>query len=169
MFKISASYGVVCGLFLLLLFYASSLVDVDPFVNIIHFFFDSILIAIFLSIASIDFKRKADDRIFHFWQGMTIGFGVYLTATLFFIFGLSLIIYFNDDIVINYQINATNYLNDRKSIYIEEFGQTGYQEQIKAIQRTTAFDLLKTMTTKKLITGFLITPVIAIILRKKPK
>lgn len=169
MVKISISYGVACGLFLLLLFYASSLVGIDPFINLIHFFFDAVLISIFIAIASLDFKRRVENRIFHFWQGMTLGFGVYLSATIIFVLGLSIIIYFQNDIVINYHVDATKFLEERKDIYIEEFGTTGYENQIRAIESTSAFDLVKSMTTKKMITGFLITPLIAIILRNKPK
>jgi predicted PurR-regulated permease PerM len=169
MLKISAIYGIVCGSFLLLLFYASSLLGIDPFINLVHFFFDSVLIAIFIAIASLDFKRRVEDKIFHFWQGMTLGFGVYLSATIIFIIGLATLIYFQGETVINYQVDATKFLEERKDIYIAEFGESGYINQIKAIDNTTAFDLIKSMTTKKLITGFLITPLIAIILRKKPK
>ncbi len=110
-----------------------------------------------------------DGGLFHFWQGMTIGFLVYTVATA--VFSVLLLVYFEiiTEALSSYKIAAIEFLNAKKELYLEEFGTDEFQSQIAAIEEISSFDLVLSATLKKLLAGFFITPVISIILRKQPK
>jgi hypothetical protein len=60
-------------------------------------------------------------------------------------------------------------LIERADLYIEQFGEDGYQLQLEEIEGIQTWDLVSSSSMKKLVAGFFITPVISIILRKQPK
>ncbi|MEQ9305718.1 MAG: DUF4199 domain-containing protein [Marinoscillum sp.] len=168
MFKTSIKYALVCGLFMILIYHLSLRFEVHPEVALSHLVFDLILFGLFIFFAAKDFKTYYNDGIFHFWQGMTIGFQVFMIATA--IFCLSQIIYFTIDAeaVIKYQEAATNYLKNDSESMITELGEDNYQNGLLRIQQVNKWDLVFRSCVKKILAGFFITPVISIILRKQP-
>ncbi|MEQ8473682.1 MAG: DUF4199 domain-containing protein [Marinoscillum sp.] len=168
MLKTSIKYAPVCGLFMILIYHLSFRFGVNPQIDLSHLLFDLILLGLFIFFTAKDFKTYRNDGVFHFWQGMTIGFQVYMIATV--IFCLSQIIYFTIDAeaVINYREEATNFLKERSGLFIEKFGDEGYALQLEEIEKVGKWDLILGSSGKKLLAGFFITPVISIILRKQP-
>lgn len=168
MLKTSIKYALVSGLFMILIYHLSFRFGVNPQIDLSHLLFDLILLGLFIFFTIKDFKSYQNGNVLHFWQGMTLGFQVYVISTA--LFCLSQIIYHIIDptAVINYQIEATNFLNERSDLFIEKFGEDGYVLQLEEIQKVDKWDLILGSCVKKILAGFFITPVISIILRKQP-
>jgi hypothetical protein len=169
MVKISIKYAITCGIFLLILFFLTRYFGVDPFIDLGQLLFDLLIFFIFIYFAQNEFKKYHHGGILHFWQGMTIGFMVYLPGVLFFCGGLWIAMLIDPEILTSYQQAAMKLLEDQSKMYIEQFGEDQYLEQQKAIENTTISSMIFTALIKKILVGLFITPVVSIILRKIPK
>ena len=169
MFKVAIRYALIGAIFLVVLFFLSGVFGVNPLIDLSHLLFDVIIFSVFIFFAEKDYKENLGNGFLHFWQGMTIGFFVYSSATL--VFSLVLGIYFQTDpsILSDYQEAATAFLESKREQYTEQFGEGGFNIQLEGIKTVTLLDLWVSSAVKKIIAGFFVTPVISIILRKKPK
>ena len=169
LFRASWKYALLAGVFLIILYHVSAFFGINPLINIGHLLFDILIFGLFIFFAAKEYKLEQRNGIFHFWQGMTIGFTVYIIGTALFAIGLILFFTFDDQAVSNYQEAATEFLNSRASVYTEQFGEETFAKQLHEIEEVTVSDLVLSSTLKKLLAGFFVTPVISIILRKQPK
>jgi len=169
MLKISIKYALICGVFITIIYHLSFLFNSNPLIDLSHLLFDLILFGLFIFFAEKEYKTYHGQGVFHFWQGMTMGFIVYTVATILFVGALIIYFQFSEDAVRNYQEAATHFLNERAEMYREQFGEAGLQEQMDEIRDVTMWDLVQSSALKKILAGFFITPVISIILRKQPK
>ena len=169
MLRPSIKYSILCGLFLVALFWISVKFGSNPLLDIRHFLFDLVIYFLFIYFAIREYKTYHNDGYLHFWEGMTIAFIVYLPAALIFTF--SLLIVFNADpsIMENYREGAMAFLESKKDVLLEGISQEEYKLQLESIQTIKASDLVVSSGLKKILAGFFITPVVSIILRKKPK
>lgn len=166
MWKVAIKYSVLAGVFESVLFHVSRSFAVHPLIDLSHLFFDIIILAIFITIASIEFKRYRNNGYLYFWQGMSIGFLVYTPAII--VFGLFLLVYFDEGLLIEYRQLALLLIENQKDLYIDQFGQEQYDLQCEEIRNIGKNSLIQSSIIKKLIAGFFVTPVISIVLRKKP-
>ena len=97
---------------------------------------------------------------------MTIGFFVNIFSCGIYVVFLALMMNFDENIVISYQREATDFLEIKSVQYIESFGKEQYQNQLETIQETTTLDLILLGGLKKFISAMLITPVCSILKRK---
>ena len=168
MIKSSSKYSVICGVFLLGIFWVSEKFGSSPLLNVGHFFFDLVIFFVFIYFASREYKTYHNDGFLHFWQGMSIAFIVYLPAAVIFSGALLLILKIDPSLMANYREGAMAFLAEQKEVFLETFSQQEYQEQIEALNKVTDWDLVASSFLKKLLAGFLVTPVVSVILRKKP-
>ena len=169
MFKISIKYALFCALFSVVLFFLSGYVGANPLIDLTHLFFDVIIIGVFIFFTQKDFKTSENDGYLHFWQGMTLGFFVYTVVGVIFAGFLAMYLWLDPGALPAYKESATAFLSEKRDIYVEQFGEEGFQIQLDGIELVTATDLWVSSAVKKIIAGFFVTPVISIILRKKPK
>ena len=134
-----------------------------------HFIFDIGVFFLFIYFAGKEFKDYRNEGYFHFWEGISIGFIVLLPAVIIFSIAFYLIFEANPELIEAYKEGAKAMLVEKKELYLERFTEEQYKEQLAAVDDETTLRLLFSTFWKKIIAGFLITPVIAIILRKKPK
>lgn len=167
MLRVALKYALIAGIFESILFHISRTMGVHPLTELSHLFFDVILLTLFISVAVYEYRRYHRDGILHFWEGMTLGFLVYTPSVLFF--GLFLYIYFGLDpeLLNEYKVLAMQILEERKSLYLEQFGQDQYDIQVAEIQQISVNRLIMSALLKKLIAGFFVTPALSIVLRKK--
>lgn len=168
MLKSSLKYSILCGLFLLVLFWVSLLLGSSPLLEIRHFFFDLLIFFFFVYFAAREYKQYQNDGFLHFWQGMSIAFLVYLPAAVIFAIGLLLILYVDDSIIESYKEGAPAFLESKREVFLERLTQSEYDERLRDIDNVTFSDLVVSSGLKKLVAGFFITPVVSILLRKKP-
>lgn len=169
MLKVSLKYATLCGVFLIIAYHLSIYFGSNPLIDVRHLLFDLVIFGLFVFFAQKEFKVYHNEDVLHFWQGMSIGFLVYVVASVIFFAGQLIYFHLDGDAVINYREAATNFLKDRADMYQEEFGEEGFQNQLREIGQVSAWSLVWSSSVKKILAGFFITPMISIILRKQPK
>jgi len=169
MIKSSIKYSFLCGLFLVALFWVSVKFGSNPLLDIRHFLFDIVIYFLFIYFAQKEFKTYQNEGILHFWQGMTIAFVVYLPAAVIFTICLLLIFQMDPSIMENYREGALAFLESKKVVLLEGISQEEYMQRVKDVDAITSNDLVVSSGLKKVLAGFFVTPVVSIILRKKPK
>lgn len=164
MIKPTIKYGVLCGVFLIALFVVlgSAMMDMK------HSFFDSIIIAVFIFFAAKEFKTYHNNGVLHFWQGMTIGFIVYSIATVLFCVTIAVLYAVNHSWLDNYILDATNQLTQHREKFPEKISESELTKKIGEIKQTTNSLLVADSFLRKLISGLFVSPIISIILRRKP-
>jgi len=60
-------------------------------------------------------------------------------------------------------------VDTQRELYVETFGEEAIEGQYQQIENRTPFELIGRNAGWKILTGFLVTPVVSIILRRKPK
>ncbi len=169
MIRSSIKYSILCGLFLVALFWVSMRFGSNPLLDIRHFLFDLVIYFLFIYFAQREFKTYQNDGFLHFWQGMSIAFIVYLPAAVIFTVGMLLIMQMDPSMMENYRLGALAFLESKKDVLLEGISQEEYAQRVKEIDAITISDLVISSGLKKILAGFFITPVVSIILRKKPK
>ncbi len=169
MIKRSWKYGLLCSIFLIGIFAFTVFIGTNPFINFGSFLVDIVLFAVFVGFASYEFKNYANGGYLHFWQGMSIGFFVYIIAILSFAALLALYFLVNADFMAFYEKTGLAYYEGRRELWVEEFGQEAYDQQVQGIQGRSLWGLWGEALGKKVFAAVIPTPIMALILRKKPK
>ena len=169
MLRPSIKYSILCGIFLVALFFVSLVFGSNPLLDIRHFLFDLGIFSLFIFFAGKEYKDFRNAGFLHFWQGISIGFIVFIPAVLIFSLSLYIIFEFNPVLIDGYKDGARSFLEAKKDIFLREFTEEQLAEQMATIDEVTAAQLVFNTFRRKIFAGFLITPVLSIILRKKPK
>lgn len=142
--------------------------DVNPYIDINQLFFDLIIFGIFIFFGASEFKKIQNAGFLHFWQGMTIGFLIYSQAVLLFaLFQLGYHAW-DPTLVAQYQTDTLKFLAERSDLFIGKFGEEAYTTQQELIKETTLGSIVWQSVFKKIGVGFFVSPLISILLRKKP-
>ncbi|MEM9326701.1 MAG: DUF4199 domain-containing protein [Bacteroidota bacterium] len=162
-------YGLFCALFLIGIFAFNYLRGTNPFLDRNLFLVDIVLFAVFVWFAAKEFKIYAYRGFLHFWQGMTIGFFVYTIAI--FAYGVVLSIYLTADgeFLAFHQSSVLSYYESNRDLFVEKWSQEEFDKAIEVVNATTNWDLIRDAVIKKLFAAVIPTPIVALILRKKPK
>ncbi|SNT13757.1 Protein of unknown function [Ekhidna lutea] len=169
MVKPALKYSILCGVFLIGLFFISINFGSNPLLDSRHFWFDLGVYFLFIFFAGKEHKDFRNGGFLHFWQGITIGFIVFIPAVLLFEGTLYLTLNVDSDLMEAYREGARALLKQNEEFYMEELGEAALKERYDAISDMTPAQLIQMTFRNKLFSAFLITPVVAIILRKKPK
>lgn len=169
MIKTTLKYSVICGVFLYVLFLLSQQFGTNPFIDLNQLFFDFIIFLLFSYFSMNEYKKYKNGGYLHFWQGMTIGFLLYVPAI--FLFAVILFVHFaiEPGLLEQYREAAMEYLESNKATYLDQFGEKQYESQVEAIENVNQTSLIRTSSLKKILVGLFVTPMISIFLRKKPK
>lgn len=159
--KIALKYGLICGPFFLLILFWTYYVGNNPFSPSL-WIIDLLIFGLFMFFAGYELKNLKQNGIFHFWQGMSIGAIVIVSSTL--VFGVGLFIWLEmDEALMNLYIDkALETYESNKDLFGEGFSEKDVRN------RTTLGLTLQMAVQNNLLSGFVIAPVVAIILRKKP-
>ena len=169
MIKASIKYFILCAVFLIGLFLISLNFGSNPLLDSRHFWFDLGIFLLFIFFAAKEYKDFRNDGYLHFWQGISIGFIVMIPSLL--IFCLFLFLLFQSDptfIDVYYRDGARLMIEPKKEFLIENFGAESIDEEYRLIDERTSLEVIFRHSFWKLLTAFLIIPVVAIILRRKP-
>lgn len=168
MWRVAYKYALICGVFLLAIFWVSYRFGSNPLIDFRHLFFDLILFALFIFFSCKEFKSYRNGGILHFWQGMSLAFMTYAPATLMFLVGMVVFFQIDPNLLSDFQAQAMDFMERNKEAFLEEMTQEQYDERIDQIRTVTATQMMMSATFKKLVAGFFVSPVITIILRKRP-
>ena len=169
MIKPSVKYSLICGAFLTGLFFVSVALGSNPLIEVRHLIFDLAIFFLFLFFAGKEYKDVRNAGILHFWQGINLGFIVLIPSIIIFSLAIYLLFELNPVLIEEYKEAAKALQESEKELFLEVYSEEILQEQIRAIDSTSSIDLVLKTLWKKLFAGFLIIPVVAIILRNKSK
>lgn len=167
MWRVAYKYALICGVFLLLSFWISYRFGSNPMMDFRHLFFDLIIFSLFVFFSCKEFKSYRNGGILHFWQGMTLSFMTYMPATLLFLVGLVVFFQADPNLLEDFKMQAASFMQINKEEFLQDMTQAQFDERLTQIQGVSAAQMISSATFKKLVAGFFVSPVIAIILRKK--
>jgi hypothetical protein len=170
MIKSTIKFSIICGIFLYVLFLLSLRFGTNPFIDLNQLLFDVVIFFLFIFFSTKEYRRYQNGGILHFWEGMTIGFLLYAPAIIIFVTALYVHNLVDGSMLAEYQREAMLYLEERKESFLKEMGtEEQYQAQVAAIEEITFHRLVWGAALKKIIVGLFLTPIVSILLRKKPK
>lgn len=169
MIRSTLKYSILCGVFLTALFFVSLNFGSNPLLDVRHFIFDLAVFFLFIFFAGKEYKDFRNEGYLHFWQGISIGFIVFIPAVLLFSFCFYVIFEQYPELIDGYKRSARAMIEDQWDFFSQELSEDQLNDQLTAVDAITTAQLVLMTVPKKLLTAFLITPVVSIILRKKPK
>jgi Protein of unknown function (DUF4199) len=166
--KVSARYGVVAGVLAFILvvviyYMGSHPLLVSPFLD-----FRILLFGVFIFFTLKEFRDYHQGGILYFWQGLAGGAAVTLTATTITSCMLWLFGDWDDEFVISYVNQLTEYLKSFPKEDIERIGKEIYERNLMALPATDSVDLTQTYFMQGLAIGFFVNIILSVILRKQP-
>ena len=168
LYKVPLKFGAFGALIVLIMFFLLFLTGENPLTEM--GMFDFFVIPIFLFFAIKEFRDTYNGRLIEFWQGMTVGFVTYtslalITTLVLFVFLQAV----DSEIFDNYVISKVEEVTNAKEKTIEQLGEVAYSEALAKVKTTSRSDLILDYLLKKLIVGLMLTIMIAVIMRRKPK
>ncbi len=167
--KVAVKYGLICGVLSVFAYYVQLVTGMNPVMNLNSFFIDLIIFFGFIFFANKEFKDYKNSGFLHFWQGMTIGLIIIFTSAVIFSVFSATYYHVNPEVLTEYIQNAVQFLEGKKELLLERESEAAYHQRLKDLKSTTISDVVITDFFKKVGVGFLVTPVIAVLLRKQSK
>ena len=168
MIWVPLKYGVVGAGLVMVMFLTIYLLGKNPLFTLQTFDFG--LIPLFLFFAIKDFRDTHNERVLHFWQGMTAGFFVYVSIALLSSLFIFLFLELADrNIVADFITNRVEMLERSREEMTDGLGKEAFDKVYIELQKTTPYILAMDNFLKKAILGLSFTILISVILRKQPK
>jgi hypothetical protein len=169
MWRTALKYGAMAGVFLVLLFWVGIRLGKNPVFDSGQLFIDLLILGLFIFFSCKDFKTYSNNGYLHFWQGMTLGFFTYVPAAV--IFGVVVLVYFQiaPEAFETMRQQAVDSFMAMKDYWVENWGEEEFQQKVDGLNAKSAGSRTLELVFLKLITGFFVTPVVSVILRKKPE
>lgn len=167
--KTAIKYAAICGIMMVVSHFIQDAAGLKPLVSINSFFIDLIMFFGFIFFASKEFKEYKNGGILHFWQGVSIGLIIiFISCVIFSVFSAT---YYsiNESAFNDYLQETQVHFEKLREASLEQMTVEQFEAQKKAYLDTTISDLVIGKFFTKLVIGFLMTPLVAIVLRKQTK
>jgi hypothetical protein len=164
--KLAIKYGAVAAVFSILAFVVFYIMGQQPWRNLISFLLDVFVIGVFIFLALKDYKERFNNGELRFYQGMTVGFIVYLIVAVgFSLFFFVLMQWVEPDFLTEYIKLALEDLVSRKEMIVAGLSEESYLDQLSKLENTTISVLVIDAFVKRLLIGLVLTPIFSILLR----
>lgn len=165
--KTAIKYAVICGVMMIISHVIQEYAGLKPLVSINAFFIDLVMFFGFVFFANKEFKEYKNGRILHFWQGISIGIIIiFISCVIFTLFGATY--YTVNEVAFNEYLQDTQtHFEKLREVSLEQMTVEQFEAQKRNYLETTVFDLVIGKFFTKLIIGFLIAPMVAVVLRKQ--
>lgn len=165
--RTALKYAVICGIMMIISHLIQEFAGLKPLVSINAFFIDLIMFFGFVFFANKEFKEYKNGGILHFWQGISIGIIIIFVSCV--IFSLFAATYYsvNEAAFSEYLQDTQIHFEKLRDASLEQMTVEQFEEQKRNYLETTVTDLVSGKFITKLIIGFLITPMVAVVLRKQ--
>jgi len=164
--SVPITFGLIGSGLFITMFLVTYYIEKNPLIDLQ--LFDFILIPIFLFMAMKQYRDYMNDKILHFWQGMTIGFITFIVIGLlsgFFVYIMLTLI--DPEILTAYIVHTSNLFVAKREEFIQQFGKQLYKDSVETNLQTTAMKMGIDDFLKKAGIGFMLTIPIAVILRRR--
>lgn len=160
-------YGLVSGALTAILFFAVTFFNENPL--IVTKWFDYFLIPALVFAGVREFRIYYNAGALQFWQGVSVGFIIYVTTALLFaaVVGMYLTTY-GQPWVADYVRNRVALVEENRKEFSQELGEEAYRRVLTEVQGTTTTDLVLDDVFRKLMIGVFVTLIIAMVQRRLP-
>lgn len=166
LFRLSIRYGLIGAVLILIMFLVFYFSDSNPLQELQMF--DLFIIPIFIFFGIKEFRDRYNGQLLQYWQGMTGGAIIFiLIATVTSVFLYAFIQWIDPELMQDYVQSRLAILEETRTKIVEEMGADSYIESYESVKNTTLKDVILDSFIKKIIIGFLITSVVAVVLKRK--
>ncbi len=163
--KVSAAFGVLGALLILLYFFTFYFLNKDPLLYLSTF--DIALLVLCMALAMFYYRDKLGAGKMHFWEGLYIGFLTDLIGTLLSTVAIYVFIAFLDRELLGIHITELqNMFAKSKQQINEQFGPDAFNRTMQHIGETTAWNVALDIFLKKFFISLFATGFVAAVLRK---
>ncbi|NMM50273.1 DUF4199 domain-containing protein [Marinigracilibium pacificum] len=167
MIKLALRYGGFAILVLIISFVSLYYLGQKPFLNFNTIFIDGLSLLALIGVAVYEFKRYKQNGELRFWQGMSMGMIIYIMAALgFALFLFIFMSYIEPESLAIYKSDSIEFYKRTIEMYPDKHPKEQQEAYFKSIQEVTISGIVIKESFKKLLLGLLVTPVIAIFMRK---
>ncbi|MCV9387559.1 DUF4199 domain-containing protein [Reichenbachiella ulvae] len=164
--KISARYGLIGSALIIIMFLVFYFSDENPLQELQMF--DLFIIPIFVFFGVKEFRDRYNGELLKYWEGMTTGTIIALLIAGITALFLYLFVGWIDTSLLPEHIEILlGNLEETRDKIVEEMGADSYIESYEKVKGTTLRDIVIDSFAKKIIIGFLITSVVAVVLKRK--
>ena len=169
-FSVSLRYSALASLLSIVLFSVLYYFGRNPLLLPSFLDYRLLLFPIFLVFGIREFKETRNNGVLHFWQGFSIGMliilviGMVMFAYIFVLGGL-----IDHNFTANYIMETVHNITSAQDKIIAQYGEKVYNESLKLVPTTSLFDLALDYFIKSLPLGIILTILISLVLRFKPK
>lgn len=167
LFAVPIKFGTFAGIMSIVTFMMLYFLDFNPFVE--SRMMDVVLIPIFLFFGIKDFRDMRNERILHYWQGMTVGVITYLLMGLISFIFINIFVEIQPMALTDYISNRMELMEASKAQFLAQLGEETYNTAMVDLSKTSGLDLAIDDFLKKSVIGLMLTIMISVILRKQPK
>lgn len=166
--RLAGKYGLISAaaliLGLVIIYYAGK----HPLLINIVFDLRILIFALFIFIGIREYKQDYNSGMLHFWQGLSIGLILYISAALI----TSLFIWIfagwlDVDFLSSFITTSMETLEINKQVIIESLGERNFNAAMEGLPTTTAGNLAFDYFLKSMPIGFILTIVISMLLRRR--
>ena len=160
-------YGLVSGSLSAALFFAVTFFGENPLV--VNKWFDYFLIPVLVFAGIREFRIYYNARALQFWQGVSVGFIIYVTTAVVFaaVIGTYLGTY-GQPWATDYVRSRVALVKENREAFTEELGEETYRRVLTEVQATTTVDLILDDGFRKLMIGMFVTLIVAMVQRRSP-
>ncbi|QCK14139.1 DUF4199 domain-containing protein [Mangrovivirga cuniculi] len=167
MIKLALRYGAFAILITIISFTVLFYTDQKPFINFNTIFIDGLSFLVLIGVATYEFKKYRQGGELRFWQGMSMGMIIYIMAAVGFSAFLYLFMaYIEPEALINYKKESIDFYNRTAEMYPDKYSSERRATDLANINEVTISGIVFKEGIKKLLLGLLVTPIIAIFMRK---
>lgn len=164
--KISARYGLIGSALIVIMFLVFYFSDENPLQELQMF--DLFIIPIFVFFGVKEFRDRYNGELLQYWEGMTTGTIIsLLIASITALFLYIFMAWIDSGLLPEHIQLMLNGLEETRDKIVEEMGADSYIESYDKVKVTTIQDIIVDSFAKKIIIGFLITSVVAVVLKRK--
>lgn len=167
MIKIAFKYGLMGSAVLLIIFFIYYFTGSNPLIEMD--FLDVFVLPVFLFFGVKEYRDVVNNKVLAFWQGMSVGFIIYGTIAILVPLITWVVLALDSSIAADYIADLLQSLAENKETLIEKLGQEKYEKTVSDAGSTTNYYLVLDILLKKLATGFLLTSVISVVMKRKEK
>ena len=163
----SLKYGLAGGVFLSAPFFILLAIDQKPLINLNTLILEGLLTTLFIYFGLREYRDRWNAGILKFWEGMTMGFIIYIVGAIIATGILSTYLYLIEpDYLSTYKAELTEWLNDSLTKMDDPEEKELLQGQIGKVEETMTLDLIIDTITKKIVLGLIFTPICTVFLRR---
>jgi hypothetical protein len=159
-------YGLIGGCLVIGLILFLYLMDKNPLSNARYS--DLFVLLVFILFAVREFRDVHNNKVLHFWQGLSVGVITALTIAVMSSICIVVICLADRELLPAFVSEKIEFVNQNKTSLIETIDERAYSDTIRGLKETTITDMALDDFLKKTLIGLILSIIISVIFRKKP-